>query len=664
MAPIKRTLTFFPVVGILFFSGCSSIQLNSREQLSPSLKILSEFQKGFPLPAPRFVLADPGSPGVVDYSLFGEVKDAGTESYRYVIRDAEGLKKAVGAGTYPNEDGILRDPEFKKYKDAGLIKGSAWDALNDEDLQRAFYVWTRAYHEDKGVKTFFTALLLEKSGHILQAIKTYYAGIIHFPRSACFAKDGSFVWYTAPVAMTHLKRLCRDYPDLDLEYVDGFFSILNGQDIDLSNDIIHAHPGVLVKKMLVEKKNDLRKFFDQPVIETRGDGQVQLVRFQNGHWQLRADGEPFFIRGISYMPTEIGLGSDALDQWMFSDKNKNGKIDGPYEAWADLNGNGRQDKEEAAVGDFQLMKDIGVNAIRLYIPNKGLAEYDPARVNKVLLRKMKEHYGIWVVAGDFLGAYTLGSGASWQDGTDYTDPEQRRKMKETVRAKVMDLKDEPFILMWLLGNENNMASDYMGVNAARTNARRHPEAYAKFLQEVALMIHELDPNHPVAVGNVETGLLEYYQQFSPAIDIIGVNSYQGSLGFGGLWQEAKTKFDRPVLITEYGCDAYFQGRGEDEDSQEEYHRGNFRDIIFNQAGGPGEGNAIGGMIFEYLDEWWKDTRGDPNDSQQPGYTFPFPFPDGHSHEEWLGIISQGSGKNSPFERRPRKAYYFYKETAR
>jgi len=31
------------------------------------------------------------------------------------------------------------------------------------------------------------------------------------------------------------------------------------------------------------------------------------------------------------------------------------------------------------------------------------------------------------------------------------------------------------------------------------------------------------------------------------------------------------------------------------------------------------------------------------------------------HEEWLGVASQGSGKNSPYQRVLRKTYYEYRD---
>lgn len=628
--------------------------------------LLLNIQAGLPKPEPSFSLFEPGSPTVIDYAQYGEMRGAGTSEYSYVIKDADGLKKAVGAGIYPNEADIFKDPTFRQLKEQGLLERTHWDYLKITDQQLAFYAWARAY-EEKGVKTYFTAHVLEKAGHIMQALKAYYAALVHFPRSACWSADGKFVWYIAPAAIANIQRLTRDYPQLGVDLVGASFAIKNGNDTNLANDIITLDPGHFVQLTPEQRMQSVRdRLKSMAVVETRGKGKVQLVKFQNGQWQLRVNGQPLFVRGITYSPTEVGIGPSSdkhfNDRWMFSDKNGNGKIDAPYDAWVDKNGNGKQELDEPVVGDFQLMKDIGINAIRLYLPYKDSTGYDPASVNKPLLRDLYTRYGISVIAGDFLGAYTMGSGASWEKGTDYTDPDQRKAMLDTVRDKVMDLKDEPFILMWLLGNENNMAGDYTGVNATRTNAGSHPQAYAQFLQEVAQMIHFLDPNHPVAVGNIETDLLDYYQQLAPAIDVLGINSYRGSQGFGNLWEAIKAKFDRPVLITEYGADAYAEGKGPDEDGQLQYHIGNFRDIVFNQAGGNNSGNSIGGIIFEYLDEWWKDTRNDPENVQATHSTFPFPFSDGFSHEEWFGIIGQGDGKSSPFLRHLRKAYYFYKET--
>jgi len=107
-------------------------------------------------------------------------------------------------------------------------------------------------------------------------------------------------------------------------------------------------------------------------------------------------------------------------------------------------------------------------------------------------------------------------------------------------------------------------------------------------------------------------------------------------------------------------------------AQANYLRGCWEDMYYNSAG-YGVGNVIGGVQFEFLDEWWKagpppqfdpavhDTQGIDYASGEylPG-NFTAPFPDGWMHEEWLGICSQGErGKYSPFLRQLRPAYYLF-----
>ncbi|MBI4353063.1 MAG: hypothetical protein HY593_03960, partial [Candidatus Omnitrophica bacterium] len=139
----------------------------------------------------------------------------------------------------------------------------------------------------------------------------------------------------------------------------------------------------------------------------------------------------------------------------------------------------------------------------------------------------------------------------------------------------------------------------------------------------------------------------------------GANTYSGAYSMGSIWQEVKRIYDRPLLFTEMGCDAYAEGKGADEYAQADYFRLNWKDIELNAAGNPGEGNAIGGVLFEWMDEWWKtlkgDAWGDPFIHNTQG-DFRGPFPDSWAHEEWFGIFGQGNGSQSPFLREPRRVY--------
>jgi beta-glucuronidase len=592
----------------------------------------------------KVVLYDPGKEDFVDYKKYGEFKNVGTKDYQYVVKDQEGLAQAVGEGIYPNTTSIRWDPEFKKVQKEKRLEGSHWDFVNSADLEAAFLKWALA-PEPQGVKLYYTGLLLEKSGLIKHALKCYYAIVVHFPSSYGWTYWHT-PWYVAQAAISKIKFILRRNPQLGYRLVDADIRVINGYDNDLANDIVIANPGRLIKANLLEKLKS-KPSKDLLSIKRRlGKGKVHLVQYETGDWQLIVNNKPFLIKAITYSPTKIGESPDEGTQtnWMENDFNHNDKIDGPYDSFVDKNSNNLQDKNEPAVGDFKLMQEMGVNAIRLY--------HQPFKVNKELLRDLYNRYGIRVIMGDFLGKYALGSGAPWYPGTDYNNAQHKKNMMESVTKMVLEFKDEPFILFWLLGNEN--------VYGFACNANKEPDAFFKFANEVAKQIKAIDPQHPVAICSGDILFLDKFGKNCPDIDIFGTNAYRGDYGFGYLWQQVKEEAGIPVFITEFGCPAYAAGKTKEETEylQAEYHRGSWEDIQCNIAFREGAGDSLGGVVFEWLDEWWKayepfihDTKG----------LFAGPFPDGYMHEEWLGVCGQGNGKLSPYLRQLRQSYYMYKK---
>jgi beta-glucuronidase len=361
---------------------------------------------------------------------------------------------------------------------------------------------------------------------------------------------------------------------------------------------------------------------------------------------MLVDNKPFMIRGITYGPTRVGESPDkgTMQNWMEQDTNNNGLIDAPYEAWVDKNKNDLQDKDEPAVGDFFLMKNMGVNCIRLY--------HQPSKLNKELLRQMHQKYGIYILLGDFLGKYTLGSKAPWDPGTDYDDPVHKENMLNSIKEMVLEFRNEPYVLVWILGNEN--------VYGVACNADKKPESFFKFANEAARLIKSLDPQkRPVAIASGDTLFLDIFAKNCPDIDIFGANCYRGRYGFLDFWDEVKKFADKPAIITEYGAPSIGKGYSleESEEFQALYHKGCWLDISCNSAGYQA-GNAVGGIVFEWLDEWWKAYEPYYHDKRG---LFSGPFLDGYMHEEWLGLVSQGNGKNSPFQRQLKKAYFTYKQ---
>ena len=602
--------------------------------------------------AAAFEINQKGSEDIVDYSKYGEFSGVGTDKYQYKVKDSAGLKQAVGEGIYPNFADVLKDPAYKKAKKAGKLEGSQWDFVNNDNHQLNFFKWATV-QDDPGIKLYYEGLALEHSGNLIQAIKAYYAIIVHFPKAAGMTFWGT-IWYVGPVAVDRVRFLMKEHPELDMHLENTYIRVLNSFDTRKGNDVYLINPGKIVQGAPEPApKEDFEKL---DIIKIVGKGRVKLAKFSNKHWQLYVDGKPYFIRGMAYSPNKVGLTPDKQTlnpsrDWMFADYNNNGLIDGPYDAFVDTRHDNKQDKDYKPVGDFKLMKEMGVNTLRLY---------HHGGFNNDLLMEGYKKFGYMYLMGDFIGMYCTGSGAEWYYGTDYTNPEQKANMLKSVREMVEEYRDKPYILMWVLGNENNYGAPGIPGKSAGSGCRAkiQPEAYYEFVNEAAKLIHSLDPEQrPVAVCNGDLLYLDICAAKAPELDVFGCNAYRGDQGFGNLFWDVKNTFDKPVLVTEYGCSAYAKNWDQTraETGQADYMRSNTEDLENNLAG-MGEGNALGGIVFEWVDEWWKAGADFSPSVHCTVGSFGAPFLDGWSYEEWFGLCSQGDGTLSPFLRQMRPAY--------
>lgn len=377
-------------------------------------------------------------------------------------------------------------------------------------------------------------------------------------------------------------------------------------------------------------------------------------------WELLVDGKPFFIHGMCFYPDTIG--ESANDQtrrhWETVDDDHDGRNDFAYQSWVDANRNNKRDPEEKEIGDFQLMKDMGVNAIRIYhhtsadpylvnLNKKGdTSIIFPAADEKKILRELYEKFGIMTAMGDLAGAYTVNTGSTWEAGTDYTDPIQKANMLKSVEDMVREHKDEPYVLMWVLGNENNLPYPH-------TNARQQPQDYAKFINEAAILIKKIDQHHhPVALCNGGSELLDVYAQFAPEIDIFGLNEYVAT-GFHELWKKVSVLMDRPVMLTEFGTAHPQVIDGQlNEEAQAKVHKRSWEDIDKHSYGQEPPGNAIGGFVFAWADDWWQN-----GDKWHQNVN-----PDGSGwNNEYQGMASHGDGSAGSLSRQLRKVYWMYQQ---
>ena len=318
---------------------------------------------------------------------------------------------------------------------------------------------------------------------------------------------------------------------------------------------------------------------------------------------------------------------------------------------------------EALENEMRLMKEMGVNVIRQYAG--GADSGIPPR----WVTYIYEKYGIYTVINHSVGRYGMNVDGVWVSPVDYSEKRFREVAKEQFKELVLQYKDTPGLLMWLLGNENNYglywkSSEIEDLPEERQGDARAVHLYSLF-GEITDMIHRLDNNHPVAIANGDLGFLEVIKEQCSNIDVFGANVYRGASS-RDIFERVHTELGLPFMYTEFGADAFNAKRGmEDQTSQARYLQSQWQEI-YEQSYGKGRvGNAIGGMIFQWSDGWWKyrqDVNLDKHDTTASwgNDAYPDDYVEGENNmnEEWFGIAAKGpSNARGIYDVYPRAAYY-------
>ena len=123
---------------------------------------------------------------------------------------------------------------------------------------------------------------------------------------------------------------------------------------------------------------------------------------------------------------------------------------------------------------------------------------------------------------------------------DYEDAQAVRKQFEQVEARVTELKDHPALLMWGIGNELEVGYKNRKVWDA--------------VNDVARMIHQIDPHHPamtvIGDGGLKGSALREICTRCPDLDLLGVNYYAGVEKVPELIRKAG--WEKPYVLTEWG----------------------------------------------------------------------------------------------------------------
>lgn len=335
-------------------------------------------------------------------------------------------------------------------------------------------------------------------------------------------------------------------------------------------------------------------------------------------WKLQVDGKDFFVKGVV---------------WGYTPRDENFT----YNLW------GQPEEDIKAVLDYEFgkMQKAGINAIRTFmmIPPKWV-EY------------VYKKFGIMTAVNPLMGRYGATINGQWVENTDYSDPATRKVLKQEIIDVVQQFKDTPGVLMFALGNESNYGLSWSSFEIENLPEGEQNRAKAEHLY--SLFAEAIDagkniaPDIPFTIVNGDIQYLDLIAKYGKNWDLLGSNVYRGE-GFTSLWSDVKNQYGKPVLFFEFGADAFNAKEfKEDERSQAEYLKSQWLEMYSKAYGNGAEGNALGGFVFEWRDEWWKYKQTENLETQDTnaswangGYKYDYQEGQNNMNEEWWGINRLG-----------------------
>lgn len=343
--------------------------------------------------------------------------------------------------------------------------------------------------------------------------------------------------------------------------------------------------------------------------------------------QLLVNGQPFVVKGVNYNPTPR-TSPNWPDDWTMN--------------------------TGIVFSDFAKMKEMGVNAIRVYVKYDRLfgnwnEQHDPStdltRVDQTVLN----NYRTVMAEADRLGLYVImnyslpenGLYQSDQDVKFGKDARTRHKLRFRNVINVFKNRTEfPMVLMWAFGNENNFSNKNGGLTPS--------QLFAYYQEAISEAKNGADASHPYTVVLGDNWELDIHNTAllgsAPSVDVWSLNTYNTEDGFKNLIQNYTT--NKPLLLMEFGydacnnnvgCDPAGNGFPEAQQNQANFYKSRWENTMLPNLSAYNPARALlGGLVFEWNDEWWKasgdfavhDSGGFPNSNLGPDYFL---------NEEWFGL---------------------------
>lgn len=199
-----------------------------------------------------------------------------------------------------------------------------------------------------------------------------------------------------------------------------------------------------------------------------------------------------------------------------------------------------------AAGEWQLLRDGQSFYIKGAVGWQHFDVLNDCGANSVRTRASKRHldlaheYGLVAMAG----LPVRGE----RNGMDWDNEDMVIKQKQRLLQTVMELKEHPALMFWAVGNELDWIPP----------GKPHNPRLWEHLNELALEIRKIDPNHPVLTV-VGTGRFEQKVQqiakLCPDFDLLGINTY-GDIA--KVTELTRRYWSKPYVIAEWGPTGHWQ----------------------------------------------------------------------------------------------------------
>ena len=255
---------------------------------------------------------------------------------------------------------------------------------------------------------------------------------------------------------------------------------------------------------------------------------------------------------------------------------------------------GLDDEADGGLGHGRRLTQMGIQAIRVY--EMPVDNVEDANRTKEIFRRLYHHYGIRVLIGDWAGL---------DQGIDFKNPHDLAKVRAHIDRLVATYCQEPWVLGWQLGNENNyyITNGLLGYRID-LDAQQYYQFMDGLAGQVKADLGKLGLTQFVSLGqgdlsDAEAQLIARAANF----DAVGINCYRKDpAGFEALISLAASRFKKPIYFGEVGCPAWNKAT---EIQQTEYLQHILSTVYSESAGRLRSGIVLGSFIEEATDEAWK-----------------------------------------------------------